>query len=230
VSSLRPVRRVGPRRRRTASVGVTVAVLLVLATACGSDDEASPSAAAGSPTGSGSSTGATATATVPDGWTVRREAGLRVATPEGFEKYADDRQSATSTYGVPYTDQPAPPPRLAVFVEEERVGPLAARVPLTIGNIEQELGVQVGPVDDVRVVGASEAKQFEYHYTTKGGESVTGATLEPTRMTQVDVLIDVPGLPKYGLRYSAPTDVYNADEWGQILASVEVRPSTSSGG
>ena len=41
-------------------------------------------------------------------------------------------------------------------------------------------------------------------------------------MTQSDVLVDVPGLPKYGLRYSAPTDQYDPAVWTDLLASLQV--------
>jgi hypothetical protein len=165
---------------------------------------------------------------LPEGWTEVEQEGITFGVPAEFEQV--DGPGATVSYGIPYTDQTFPPPKVDLFVENEEVGPLDVRIPLVVGNIENELGVSVGEPEEVEVAGASAAAQFSYEYTTQGGTSVSGVELEPTQMRQTDVLIDAPGLPKYGLRYAAPADQYDDGLWEALVASITVAPRGSDQG
>lgn len=194
-------------------------VLPLVLTACSSEPEESvspdddPSDAQGS---------------VPEGWTAVEQEGIAFGVPPEFEQV--DGPGSTVSYGIPYTDQTFPPPKVDLFVENDDVGPLDVRIPLVVGNIENELGVTVGEPEEVEVAGASAAVQFGYEYTTQGGTSVSGVELEPTQMRQTDVLIDAPGLPKYGLRYGAPADQYDEELWQDLVGSITVAARGSDEG
>lgn len=211
-----------PPRRHARLLALACAVpLTVVGCSTGSDP-------AGAPPPPAPSDSAATGSSVPAGWTTVEQAGMTLAVPPDFEPIQPS--GATVTYGIPYTDQTFPPPKVDVFVEQEEVGSLEVRVPLVVGNIENELGISVEEVEEVEVAGASAAAELSYEYTTAGGKSVSGVQLEPTAMRQSELLIDVPGLPKYGLRYSAPTEQYDEQVWEDLKASVTVDASGSSAG
>jgi len=179
----------------------------------GSDASASPTAA--------TSSAAPATAEVPAGWTATEVEGISLAYPSEWQ-VRTDAEGVALQVGVPFTGQPFPPPQVQVYVEDTPVGTLQVREPLTRAQISQQLGIDIPPSTPATIAGASQAVQFGYTYTTDAGTSTRDTPLEATDMRQSDVLIDVPGLPKYGLRYSAPADQYDDTLWQQLLASVSV--------
>lgn len=177
-------------------------------------------------------------AVVPDGWTARQGAGFTVAIPPGWQtRPADQRGAADAALevGVPFTGQPAPPPRLIVFVEQENVGPLSVREPLLRAQIADALPqATLGASRHVPVAGAVDAVQFDVSYTTKAATSVLGTPLEPTPMQQRELIVETPGLPKFGVRYSAPSAQFSEDVWRGIEQSLTVgltgdAPGTPSG-
>lgn len=203
-------------RSRGLRCAASLAIAATALTGCSGD------AAGGKPDRPAADQGGRATATVPAGWESRQVAGLRVAWPPDFQVRTDATGAALQV-GIPFTGQPFPPPQVQVYVETEPVGTLQVREPLTRAQISQQLGgVEIPPSTPVTVAGARAAVEFTYDYTTEGGTSVLDTPLEPTPMRQSDLLIDVPGLPKYGLRYSAPADQYDERLWRQLVAALEV--------
>jgi hypothetical protein len=184
--------------------------------ACSGED------AGGEPEAGGGPKDPVVTATVPDGWTTGQVEGLSLAYPPEFQ-VRTDAEGVALQVGVPFTGQPFPPPQVQVYVEESQVGTLQVREPLTRAQISQQLGgVEIPPSTPVEVAGARAAVQFTYEYRTEGGTSTLNTPLEPTDMRQTDLLVDVPGLPKYGLRYSAPADQYDEQLWQQLVGSLAV--------
>ena len=61
----------------------------------------------------------------------------------------------------------------------------------------------------------------------QGGTSVTGVTLKPTTVRQRELVVETPGLPKYGFRYAAPLDQFSEDTWAKIQGSITVRAGGS---
>ena len=205
--------------RSIVVVGLLLAVGLPLGCSAQSPDAADSGSGATSP----ASTRATESSRpVPAGWQEATVDGLTFAYPAEFER-RDDVPEASLQVGIPFTGQPAPPPQVQVFVETGEVGPLEVREPLTRAQIQQQLGpISIPTSTPVPVTGASAAVQFTYEYTTQGGTSVLDTPLEPTPMRQSELLIDVPGLPKYGLRYSAPAVEYDQTVWRGIVDSIRV--------
>ena len=202
-----------PAHDRGRLVLVLGAVVLGLfLTAC-TESEEGPGAASPGPSSA-----------APEGWRNQQVEGLALAVPEEFRDLAGESTSAgvTRKFGIPYTDQTSPPPALQVFVEETEVGPLDVRAPLVVGGLEAELGIDIPDPEEVEVDGAVTAVEFTYDYRTTGGTTSSGTTLEPTDIRQSDVLIETPGLPKYGLRYAAPADQYDEDLWRSLLDSLVV--------
>jgi len=210
---------------RARPLGVAVAAVAAVAALGGCSGSSAPAADAGARSTGRPSASPTPQATVPSGWTTRTLDGLQVAFPPEFQ-VRTDAQGVSLQVGVPFTGQPFPPPQLQVFVEKDPVGTLAVREPLTRAQIDQQLGgVDIPPSTRTRVAGATDAVQFTYTYRTQAATSVLDTPLEATDMRQSDLLIEVPGLPKYGLRYSAPADQYDASLWRQVIAALAVESS-----
>jgi hypothetical protein len=209
-----------PERGARAVVLTLVLALTVVATGC-----AGGSGGSAQQTGS-AATAAPQTAVVPPGWKTYEVSGLSLAYPPHWQPRTEQEAlQPTFKFGVPFTGQPAPPPFLAGFVETEPVGNIAVREPVLRKFLQAGLpGATFEPTRKVQVAGASEAVEFAYTYTTQGGESVLGTPLEPTPIRQVDLLVERPGLPKYGLRYGAPASEFDPQLWRQIVASLSVRP------
>lgn len=204
---------------RTARSTVVALLLLAALGACaacsGGDDGSAPADGDTSPSPKA------ARAEVPEGWTATAVEGMTLAYPSEW-KVRTDAAGVALQVGVPFTGQPFPPAQVQVYVENDQVGTLQVREPLTKAQISQQLGVQIPPSTPAVIAGARAAVQFTYTYTTKAATSTLDTPLEATDMKQSDVLIDVPGLPKYGLRYAAPADQYDDSVWQQLLGSVQV--------
>ncbi len=168
--------------------------------------------------------------TVPAGWHTARVEGLTLAYPADFVRRTDAPGAALQV-GIRFTGQPYPPPQLQVYVEKERVGPLEVREPLTKAQISQQLGgIKMPASTPVEVTGATAALQFTYDYRTEPATSTLDTPLEATDIRQSDLLVDVPGLPKYGVRYSAPADQYDPELWAQVIRSMSVDSQGTSQG
>jgi hypothetical protein len=208
------------RVRRRALACLAVVVLVASLAACSADDPVKRQAL---PT---ATVVPTERAQVPDGWTVRQGAGFTVAIPPDWQTRPPDQRAAKDAaleVGIPFTGQPSPPPRLIVFVEQQQVGPLSVREPLLRAQIANGLpDATLGASRHVQVAGAVDALQFDVSYTTKAGTSVLGTALEATPMQQRELIVETPGLPKYGLRYTAPADQFSEDVWRGIQQSLTV--------
>lgn len=169
-------------------------------------------------------------AKVPDGWVVRRGPGFQVAVPPQWQTRPDDQRAAPSAaleVGVPFTGQALPPPLLLAFVERERVGPLQVREPVLRAQLKAGLpeGATLGESKHVDIAGGSDAVTFDVVYADEGGTSLLGTPLKPTTVRQRELIVETPGLPKYGFRYSASVEEFDADLWRQIEDSIVVLPS-----
>lgn len=171
------------------------------------------------------------TAAVPDGWVVRRAPGFTVAVPPEWESRPEDQRAAPGAaleVGVPFTGQSVPPPLLIGFVEREEVGPLDAREQVLRLQLENGLpGATLGDSRTETVAGAVDALSFDVSYRSEGGESVLGTPLDPYTVRQRELVIETPGLPKYGLRYAAAEDDFDAELWDQVVGSVVITPDTA---
>ncbi len=209
---------------RTAVAAATVLLLALALTGCDGGDEPSKGAetSAAPSTSTGGSASSAPSAVVPPGWQTSTLDGLTVAYP-GEYSVRNDAEGVSLQVGIPFTGQPFPPEQVQYFVETDQVGPLEVREPLTRAQITQGLGrIDIPASTPATVAGATAAVQFTYEYRTKGGTSVMDTPLEPTDMRQSDLLIEVPGLPKYGMRYSAPADQYDEQIWDQLVAALVV--------
>lgn len=178
-------------------------------------------------------------AVVPEGWPVQRAAGFTVATPPEWLPRPDEIRLAPQAaleIGVPFTGQAVALPLLIGFVERERVGRLDIREKLLRLQLEQGLpeGTTFGASKRVEVAGALDAVTFDAVYSTPGGTSVLGTPVDPVTVRQRELIVETPGLPKYGLRFTAPVDEFDEQLWQQISDSLVVTagaepPSASPG-
>ncbi|WP_311208849.1 MULTISPECIES: hypothetical protein [unclassified Aeromicrobium] len=197
------------RHRLTA---VCATGLLVLLGACsGGDDGGDPPSDEPTASSEASQPGAD----LPSGWTEQQLEDLRLGIPGGFEGAPAQRTDEGSQTTFTATDGSEVPARIDVFVESGRVGTLEIRGGLLRSRAEAELGADVEDPTPIDVRGASEAEQFFYTYDIEASEGSTS-------IRQVDLLVDPPGLPKYGVRYAAPADAFDDDLWEQLRSSVFV--------
>ena len=125
--------------------------------------------------------------------------------------------------GVPFTGQPTPPPVLMGFVERDQVGPLHVREQVLRAQLASALpGSTIGKSQRVTVAGSSDAVTFDVLYQDDGGTSVLGSALKSCVFRQRELIIETSGLPKYGLRYAAPTDQFDEQLWRQLVGSIVV--------
>lgn len=220
--------RSGRGRGRAATWGAAgvVAVLLMGATGCGSSDE--------QPQALPSATVPADSASAPSGWQTRQGPGFTIALPPQWQNRPDDQRAARSAaleVGVPYTGQSEPPPLLLAFVERELVGPLPIREQVLRAQLKAGLppDATLGSSKHVKIAGSTDAVTFDVMYRTQGGTSVTGATLKATDVRQRELIVETPGLPKYGFRYSAPADQFSDETWAAIQKSITVRPGDDGG-
>jgi hypothetical protein len=212
------------RSPRSTTAAVTVLLLsLALAGCSGGGDEPAAADGSGSPAATAGEPASSAPpAVVPPGWQTRTLEGLDLAYPADFS-VRDDAKDVTLQVGIPFTGQPSPPAQVLYFVESTLVGPLEIREPVTRGQIAQGLGqIEIPASTPVAVAGATAAVEFTYEYRTQATTSVLDTPLVATDIRQSDLLIEVPGLPKYGMRYSAPADQYDEQVWDQLVAALSV--------
>ena len=206
-------------RARRVALAVCGALLLSGGAGCASETEVRTQK------GSEATIVPTERAKVPEGWTYRGP-GFTVAVPPDWKPKPDDQRVAPQAaleVGVPYTGQSASPPVLLAFVERERVGPLPYREPILRAQLEAGLpGVTLGDSKHVQVAGSTDAVTFDALYQDEGGESILGTRLEPTTFRNRELIVETPGLPKYGFRFGAPRDQFDEATWQKILGSIVV--------
>ncbi len=183
--------------------------LLVLLGACSAGD--ATDAPAGGPAPSTASS--EPDAELPSGWTELRSGELAFALPEDFRQTGGSTTDQGSQTTWQLDDGAEVSPRVDVFVEDGQVGTLEIRGGLLRSRLKAELGAEVEDPTPVDVRGASGAEQFFYTYDVDTSEGST-----PIR--QVDLLLDRPSLPKYGIRYAAPADAFDDELWEQLRSSM----------
>lgn len=169
-------------------------------------------------------------ATVPAGWTVHRGPGFTVAVPPEWRPRPDDQRVAPEAaleVGIPFTGQPTSPAVLIAFVERGQVGPLVYREPILRAQLEAGLpGATLGDSTRIEIAGSTDALYFDVLYEDEGGESVLGTRLEPTVFRQRELIVETPGLPKYGFRFAVPRDQFDERVWQRIARSIVVTVGT----
>jgi hypothetical protein len=210
------------RRRGTTLLAVVAVTGGLLVSACDPSPEQSPQALT-------TATVPADRATQPQGWVTRQGAGFRVSIPGDWADRPPELRAvkqAALEVGVPFTGQRHVPPVLIVFVEREQVGPLSIREPLVRAQLPRSLpaGATLGESKHVAVAGSTDAVEFDVLYDAPGGESKLGTPIDPTAVRQRELLVETPGLPKYGLRYAAPLDEFDEGVWAKILGSFVVEP------
>lgn len=167
-------------------------------------------------------------AKAPEGWATRQGPGFQVSIPPEWQNRPEKQRSnraAALEVGIPFTGQPAPPPLLLAFVEHGQVGPLNVREQVLRAQLTHALpDATIGTSTHAKVAGSTDALYFDMTYQTKGGTSVLGTPLRSTDIRQRELIIETPGLPKYGFRYSAPASDFNEDQWKLLVHSIIVRP------
>lgn len=169
-------------------------------------------------------------ATVPSGWIVHRGPGFTVALPPDWIDRPKEQRAAPSApmeVGVPFTGQPVPPPVFMGFVEQAQVGPLELREKVLRMQIQAGLpeGTTLGHSEHLKVAGSVDATSFDVVYPESGGVSVLGTPLKDTTMRQRELIVETPGLPKFGFRYAAPEEQFDLSLWKAIVASLSVNPA-----
>lgn len=168
-------------------------------------------------------------AEVPSGWVLRRGPGFRVALPAEWQPRPEDQRAAPQAameVGIPFIGQSVPPPVFMGFLEREPVGALPLREKVLRMQLEAGLPeATIGSSKEVEVAGASDAVSFDLVYEDEGGESVLGTPLRPTVFRQRELIVETPGLPKFGFRYGAPRHLFDEDLWDQIVKSLVVLPA-----
>lgn len=202
---------------------VGVLTLILLASGCSDADDPAAQEAVAVPV---------SRAVVPQGWLVQRAPGFTLAIPPEWVPRPEEFRLAPDAaleVGVPYTGQPVALPLLLGFVERERVGPLDIREKLLRLQLEQGLppGTTFGASKDVQVAGAVDALTFDAVYSTAAGTSVLGTPVAPVTVRQRELVVETPGLPKYGLRFTAPLESFDEQLWQRILNSLVVTPGVA---
>jgi hypothetical protein len=210
-------------RSRATGAGAVLALLTVALAACSSATEVQTQPV----------TRATAVPTsaseVPQGWILRRGAGFRVAIPPTWADRPDNLRAAPDAameVGVPFTGQRQIQPLFLGFVEREQVGTLDWREPILRAQLAAQLPkATFGDSEHVKVAGATDAITFDLLYEESAGTSVLGTPLDLTVIRQRELIVETPGLPKFGFRYAASTADFDQGLWQKLLKSLVVLPA-----
>lgn len=205
----------GPPSRRSFAVRglAALAVVAALATGCQSGGGDEPTK---SPTPS-----PTITVTpVPGSVKVQ---GLSFVAPEGLTKVdarADQANPKASYELVGKAEPPTSPPRLDVFVEKGDVGSLQVRTAQILDLTQLQLqDAKVVGNKAVKVPGATGARLIEVEFTCTG---TTGKEEIPCK--QVELLVQMPNKPQYGIRYGMATKQYDKATIDALVKSVRAQP------
>jgi hypothetical protein len=209
---------------RIRTVTAVLGVLAVAATSAGcSGPDRKPGGAARSAAAQANE------ASVPAGWVVHTSPGIRVALPPDWVPRPAEQRGAPGAameVGVPYTGQPTPPPLFLGLVERGRVGPLGPREQVLRLQLKAQLpGATLGEARHVEVVGGTDAVSFDVTYQDAGGTSVLDTPMTPVGMRSRQLIVETPGLPKFGFWFGATDADFDEATWTGILRSLVVNPS-----
>lgn len=213
------IRRTAGNGRRSARVRLLIAVaapslLIAVMGGCSSETEVHRQPVAEA------TVVPTSKAAVPEGWVVRRGPGFTLALPATWQPRPEAQRMAPKAsleIGVPFTGQSTPPPVLLGFVEREQVGPLEIREMVLRAQLSAGLeGSTIGKSQHVKVAGATDAVWFDVLYEDEGGTSVLGTPLKPCTFRYRELIVETPGLPKYGFRFAATTTEFDVPLWQKL--------------
>lgn len=190
----------------TRRLGAALTALLVL-TACqsGGDEQPTPTPAKAKP---GS----------------EQVEGLAFVPPEGLEKVekAEQRNPKATLELVGTTKSKAASPTLDVFVERETVGSLQVRSTSILNTLKASLPeLKVVRNEKVDVPGALDARVIEVTFSCL----VDAEKEEYVPCRQVEVLVQMPSQPQYGLRYGMPASDYTKADVDAYVSSLRVTRS-----
>ena len=80
-------------------------------------------------------------------------------------------------------------------------------------------------IDPDRAIDALDAVTFDVLYDDAGGTSVLDTPLRPAVFRNRELVVDVPGLPKFGFRYGATREDFDEQLWRQVVRSLVVLPA-----
>lgn len=110
------------------------------------------------------------------------------------------------------------PPVLDVFVEHGDVGPLKARTASIVDMVKAQLrDAKILRNQQVRVPGAQSAQIIEFTFTCQGPDRS-----RKTPCHQLEVLVQMPHKPQYGMRYGMPASLYKKANVDSLLGSIRV--------
>lgn len=201
-------------RRRATTIAGTAALtcVLVLAAGCGG-------AGGGHSSSSPTPTASTSVTPLPGSVKV---SGFSFVPPKGLTRVTKpaDRANPKANYEMSgKAKPPMSPPTLDVFVEKGDIGSLQVRAAQIIDLAHVQLrNVEVVQNKAIKVPGASAARIIQFSFTCTG---TTGTAAIPCR--QVEVLVQMPHKPQYGLRYGMATKQYDAKAIQRLLGSLRAQ-------
>lgn len=148
--------------------------------------------------------------------------GLAFVPPDGLKRVEDktkQRNQNASLEMVGKTESEAAAPALDVFVERGKIGPLDARTASIVDMIKLQLtDPEIVRNEKIDVPGALEGRVIEATFSCGvGGQS--GSSV-PCR--QVEILVQMPKKPHYGIRYGMPERDYSESELDALVSSVRI--------
>lgn len=146
---------------------------------------------------------------------------LSFVPPPGLRHVADKGQqrNPNASYEISgKAGKAGSPPVLDVFVEQGDVGPLKARAASIVDMVNAQLrDAKILRNQQVRVPGAQSAQVIEFTFTCQGPDRS-----KKTPCHQVEVIVQMPHKPQYGLRYGMPAALFKKANVDALLASIRV--------
>lgn len=145
--------------------------------------------------------------------------GFSFLPPDDLTK-VENRQEQTNTNAayemVGDAEPPTSPPTLDVFVEKGDVGSLKVRTAQIVDLVKLQLkDAKINQNKAIEVPGAQSARLVDVSFTCTG---TTGEEEIPCR--QIEVLVQMPDKPQYGLRYGMATEQYDQQAVDELLTSL----------
>lgn len=149
--------------------------------------------------------------------------GLTFLAPDGLKKVEkkEDRANTAAAYEMSGTAKPpTSPPVLDVFVDKRNSGSLKVRTAQIVDIARLQLpDAKVVKNEPLKVPGAKAARRIEVTFTCHG---TTGKEEIPCR--QVELLVQMPRKPQYGIRYGMATAQYDAAAVDRLARSLRAQP------
>lgn len=146
--------------------------------------------------------------------------GLTFVPPTGLKHVAGGKQNnPQATYELAGRPQgKLSPPILDVFAERGNVGPLKVRVTSIVDQVNAQLkGVKILRNQQIDVPGAQAAQVVEFTFQCTDGNGGSGYPCH-----QVELVMQMPAKPQYGIRYGMPQREYHKTTVDALLSSVRI--------